>query len=180
MCRVFFAGLVLSSVMANIVNGQESYPVAEPSAEHKVLKYDAGVWDAAITLFIPGQEPMESKGIETNKMLGEFWVVSDFEYEAMGAKFTGHGSFGFDPQSKKYVGSWHGSESPYVSHLIGDYDTETKTFTYKMTGKDPAGNPSNGKIVDTHTDANHRHFEMHMEMGGEMVKWMEIEYTRRK
>jgi Protein of unknown function (DUF1579) len=180
MLRVLVAGLVLLGVMANVVNGQESYAAPEPSPEHALLKNDVGVWDAAMTIFTPGQEPMKGKGVETGKMIGGFWVFSHLEYEMMGMKFSGVGSYGYDPDAKKYVGSWLGSDGPHASHMVGDYDAETKTFTYEMSFKDATGNPAKGKIIFNYPDANRRHFELHMDMGGEMAKFLEIEYTKRK
>jgi hypothetical protein len=183
MKMLIVAAFVLFGLCESAVCGQESgqqpMVTAKPSPEHAILKQDVGVWDADITVYIPGQDPVKSKGVETNRMIGEFWLVSDFEYEVMGNKSFGHGSFGFDPSTGKYVASWIGSDGAYASHLIGDYDTDSRTFTYALSGKDPAGTMSTGKITVTNKDAGHRHFEMFMAMGDEMMKWMEVDYTKR-
>lgn len=180
MYRILVTSLVLLGATVNAAMGQDSFAMPEPSPEHALLKNDVGVWDAALTFYTPGQEPVKTKGVETGKMIGDFWVFSHIEYEFMGMNFSGLGSYGFDPDSKKYVGSWLGSDGPHASHMVGDYDAETKTFTYEMTYKDPSGNPGKGKIILKNPDANHRHFELHMDMGQGLTKFLEIDYTKKK
>ena len=47
-----------------------------PTAEHKALESDVGVWDAEVKMWqTPDSEPMDSKAVETNKMLGKLWLL---------------------------------------------------------------------------------------------------------
>lgn len=78
---------------------------AQPTPEHQRLEKDAGVWDAVATFFGPNGEE-NSKGVETNRMLGGFWLVSEFKGEFFGAPFEGRSQLGYDPIKKKYVGTW--------------------------------------------------------------------------
>ena len=154
--------------------------VAGPGPEHQVLKMDAGQWDAEITMNLPGMDqPLKSSGSESSRMVGEYWVVSDLTYDFNGQQMGGHGTFGFDPESRRYVGFWHGSDVPYVMHMDGQYDEASKTMTYQFEGKDPTGAPVRGKTVTRYIDDDHKTFELHFEMGEQTVKMMEIAYTRK-
>ena len=172
---------LLVIVSAPFCHAQE-YPVA-PRDEHKRLQANVGDWDADISIWMqdPDAEPMKSKGVETVKMFGQLWNVTDFEYEYMGAPAQGHGLMGFDPSKKKYVGTWHESGSPYPSTMEGEYNEETKKFTFLMKGRDASGNEQDMKMITWHTDKNHRTFQMYIKMPGseDFVRTLEIKYTKK-
>ncbi len=154
----------------------------KPNKEHALLKKDVGVWDADITMFMdPNAEPTKSKGVETDKMLGDFWLMTHFEYDFMGQQVTGHGLIGYDPSKKKYVGTWHESASPYMATMEGTYDEKTNKMTYMMKAKNPAGVEESYKIVMTHVDDGNRLFEMFAPTPGsdKMTRMMEIKYKKR-
>ena len=160
-------------------------PQATP--EHQVLKKELGTWDATMKMYTdmtgaPISDPMIVKGKETNKMLGEFWIVSDFEASFGGMPFKGHGVFGYDSKAGKYSGSWVDSMTPTVSHMIGSYDKKTKTMSYETKGVGPDGKPMLGKNVVVYKDADHRIMTMYTQMPGktEMTKVMEVVYKRSK
>ena len=78
----------------------------------------------------PDAEPSVSKGTEVNEVLpGGLWLLSKFEGDFGGMKFSGRGQFGYDPVKKKYVGTWIDSTSTVLSVLEGEYDAKTKTMT---------------------------------------------------
>jgi len=158
---------------------QVEYP-AKPSPEHAVLKADVGVWDTEITMMGPEGE-MKSKGVETVTMLGELWNVSTITYDFMGQPTTGHGIIGFDPEKKKYVGTWYEAGNPYASNMIGTYDEKSKTMTYEMESKDPSGNISQLRIKAQQIDDKNRTFEMLMKMpdSDEYSPMMNMKYTKR-
>ena len=169
---VSFAGVF---VLGSVAFGQQY----EAQPEHGVLKKDAGTWTASMKMWTGGEEPIEATGIEVNKMIGDLWVSSTFEAEIFGQKFTGSGTFGYDPEKKKYIGSWVDSMTPYVSHMEGTYDADSKTMTLATKGKDPSGSPTEGKNVAVYKDKDTRIFTMYMKQGDKMVKTMEITYKRK-
>lgn len=171
--------LLLVSFFGSQLSGQD-YPV-KPSPGHKLLKSFVGTWDVEISMNMPDGQQMTSKGVETVEMLGELWNVFDFKYDFMGQPVSGHGIFGYDPQKKKYVGTWHESGSPYASSLEGTYEEESKKLTYMMSSKDMAGKDAKYKIVMACQDDRHRTFEMHTPTSdGTLAKSMEMKYTKRK
>jgi hypothetical protein len=155
-----------------------------PTAEHKLLQGEVGTWNAKMKLFhTPGAEPSVSDATETIELgPGGLWILSKFEGEIMGMPFTGHGATGYDPVKKKYVGTWVDGMSPNLMITEGEYDPATKTTTSFAEGRDPAsGATIKYKQISRTIDENTRTFEMLQPgEGGEFVKMMEIEYTRKK
>ena len=156
-----------------------------PSEEHKILKLEEGKWDAELTMFMgpdgPYDPPHQSKGQESNRMLGGFWIVSDFSGSFEGMKFSGRGHFGYDPRKKKYVGTWIDSFSPNATKMVGTYDADKKTMTYETSSVGMDGKPSKGKNVVVY-GSDKRVMTMYVAAPGtdQMIKVMEIAYTRAK
>jgi len=161
-------------------------PPFKPMAEHKVLAEEVGTWDASVKTFMAGPTapPTVSKGTETNRLMtGGLWLLSDFSGDIGGAKFEGHGQFGFDPTKKKYVGTWVDSMSPNISQLEGTYDAKTRTITYVGDGFDSTSNMKySQKMVTTMKEDGTRVFTLYMkfEKQPEETKFLEITYTKRK
>ncbi len=171
--------LCLALVTAvNIVGAQEG---AQPTKQHEVLKMDLGTWNAKMKMWMPDQdEPMEVEGTETNRMLGGFWLVSEFKADIFGQPFEGSGQFGYDEKNDKYVGTWIDTMEPYMSTMQGKWDPDTKTMTFSSTGTDPqTGKTRKGKNVVVYKENGDRVMTMYMDMDGEMKKSMEINYTKK-
>lgn len=172
-CWAFVVALVVGVPQAS---AQESDPFA-------VLRMDTGTWKASMKMWMePGAEPQSFQGEETNRMLGEHWSISDFKGEIMGQAFEGHSTFGYDAESKKYIGFWADSMSPYSMHMIGTWDEKTKTLTMMGEGKNFQGQPEKSKSVLVHKDKNTRHFSMYVLQPGSTDQYnqtMEIIYTRK-
>ncbi len=174
--------LVVMAAVASPLPAQ--FPAPEVTKEHKKLKDDVGVWDAEMKLWMdPNADPMVSKGVETNRMLGDYWLVSDFTADLAGQKFAGHGQTGYDPNTKKFVGTWIDTMSASISPMEGTWDEKTGEMTMIMTSIDPAsGKEVKSKSISKRKDDKTRIFTMYMQApdgGDEWVKSMEITYTRR-
>jgi len=178
LCFCLIASVFATSAMAQ--------PSAKPTDEHKILASDEGTWDATVKSFTSGPEaePAISKGTEVNTVFaGGLWLLSKFEGEFGGAKFEGHGQFGYDPIKKKYVGTWIDSMTPILSVLEGEYDAKTKTMTYVGDGIDPNSKAKyTQKMVTTTKDDGTRVFTLYMKFDGskDETKMMEITYQKRK
>ena len=150
-----------------------------------MLKKDVGVWDAEMKLWMQGPDapPDVSKGVERNRMLGDYWLISDFTTDLGGQKFVGHGQNGYDTKKQKFIGTWIDSMSASLSEMEGTYDEKTGELTMIMTSIDPAsGQKIKSKSVSKHKDDNTRVFTMYMQIpggGDNWVKSMEVTYTRR-
>jgi hypothetical protein len=95
-----------------------------------------------------------------------------------GMPFEGHGLESYDPQSKKYVGTWIDSFSTIASPYAGTCDASGMVFTYVLDTRDEEGKPAKMAMQTTYKDANNRVFRMWHgpEPKGDPI--MEITYTK--
>ncbi len=90
-------------------------PMPVPTSEHQWLKRFAGEWDWTSTCFLePGNPPIEAKGSDRARSIGDYWVVVEGEATMLGTQFTSILTLGYDPERRKLVGTWVDSTS---SHL---------------------------------------------------------------
>ena len=181
--------LLAVSLMATFANAQDGsdskmpeMQMPKPTKEHEILKKDLGTWEAEVQIWMsPTGEPMKSKGVETVKMMGEFWTISHLDYEFMGQKVQGHGLMGYDPKMKKYTGTWHDSLTPWPARMTGTYDAEKKTMTYMMRGKGMTGVDETSKIVISYPDDKTKTFELFSAIPGsdKMMKTVRMEYKKK-
>ena len=155
---------------------------SQPTKEHEMFKFDVGMWDATMKIWpAPDAEPMESKGTEKNELLAAVCGCSSrFEGKIGEMKFSGAGTFGYDPTEKKFVGTWVDSMNPYMLTMKGDYDEATKTMTMMGENREPDGKMHKSKEISRRLDDNTRLFELHMQGDdGKYFKMIEIKYKRR-
>lgn len=181
------AAAVVVAVVPAFGQEQEGFEgmLPQATAEHELLKHELGTWDAKITASMggPGQPPSVTEGVEVNRMLGDLWLISDFEGDFGGMPFSGHSQIGYDPAKGEFVMSWVDSMSPRLSTMTGSYDPDSKTFTFEGKTFDPMLNKEvDQKTTSTLIDGDHKRFELLMkapEYGDDWVSFMTIDYTRR-
>jgi hypothetical protein len=179
--RTLMATLLALPLAAPAARGQEPQ-MPKPGPEHELLKQDAGTWDATVESWMaPNTPPMVSKGVDTSRIMGGFWLVTDFKSEFMNQPFEGHGVTGYDPSKKKYVSTWSDSMSPGLNLSEASYDAKTKTMTGWMEGPGPDGKPMKMRQVTEWKDADTKVFSMYGPApDGKEVLAMRITYKRRK
>lgn len=155
----------------------------QPTPEHKAMAREAGNWKAVSKLWLtPETEPMISEASESNALLGELWLLSEYEGNVMGMPFKGMGTMGYDPVKKKYVGTWVDTINPHLQTMEGEYDVATHTLTMYSTGRDVmTSEEKTSKLVSRYLDDNSKVFEMHALVPGktdEYWKQMEVTYKR--
>jgi hypothetical protein len=152
-------------------------PPAKPSPEHALLKERVGTWDAVVQMT---GAPAPSKAVETNRMLGQFHVLSSFQGDMMGSPFEGQGITSWDPNKKKFISIWTDTMEPTPAVMEGTHDPKAHTLTF--TGEVVSnGQRSKMREVITSKDADHATFEMYATgPDGKEAKMMQIDYTRRK
>ena len=156
-------------------------PMPQPGPEHAVLKEDAGTWDASIEMLMPGAPPTPSKGVEVSTVgCNGLCVATEFKGEVMGAPFQGAGVTTWDPQKKKYIGSWTDSMTSGLAMTEGTWDAATKTLNSTMTTPDGAGGTVALRSTVVYSEGK-RVFTLHMPgPDGKEAPSMRITYTRRK
>ena len=153
-------------------------PMPQPGPEHEILKKDVGTWDVEIKTWAGPGEPTVTKGKETNRMMGGFWLIANFEGNMMGVDFQGHGVYGYDAEKKTYVGQWFDSFGSPAMAMTGEWDKETRTMTYEGMAKGMDGKPAKHILASTYNDDGTRVLTMHIQSGQEMQKFFEMKYTK--
>jgi hypothetical protein len=174
---------ILTSLLAlSGVEGLVQDMSAKPGKEHELLKKFEGEWDAAAKFMMePGKEPVPSKGKESGKLiLGGLFLVTTFDADMFGGKFTGHGVLGYDLQKKKYTGSWVDSLNSAMYLVEGTL--EGNVLTERMDGTEPGtGAPLKMRLIHELKDADHRVTRFFMTFpDGKEVETGSISYQRRK
>lgn len=105
--------------------------------EHKWLQQFVGEWDTDSEGSMgPDQPPMKSTGTLKARMLGGFWVVSEIQVEMQGSKMNAVQTVGYDPEKKKYVGTWIDSMINHQWQYEGTVDAAGTKLTLEADGPD--------------------------------------------
>ncbi|MFK7736818.1 MAG: DUF1579 domain-containing protein [Pirellulaceae bacterium] len=166
---------------AGVSKAQEGMPeMPKPTKEHELLKKEVGDWKAEMRAWMGPGEPVVSAGREHNEMVGGFWCLSKFEGSFAGQPFLGTATLGYNAAEKVYTGSWVDSVTPERMSMTGTYDEKSKTMTWKTESVGPDGEPVVGKMTVVYKDEDTRSMTMFNPAGpgGEMMKVMEIDYSR--
>ena len=110
-----------------------------PAPELALLQKDVGEWNAAITVTPkPGAAPQLSTGRLVGRLIcGGRWLITDFKNHTTG--FEGHGIYGYNAATKRYVGTWVDDTRSNLHVGEGDWDATTKTMTYAWKATMPNG-----------------------------------------
>lgn len=178
---VAVAGLVWAG---QDMGGKEQEPPQgmKPGKEHEFLKDMEGTWDAEMKFQIPGAAEQTSKGTETVVLVGGFWAVFDIKFaDMMGGPWHGHGTIGYDPVKKKYVGSFVHSMAPFMSIGEGTADAGGKTMTMSWDGVGPSGESEKMREVFEMKDKDNAVMTMYgAGPDGKEMKHFTMTYKRKK
>ena len=158
---------------------------------HKLLKDLAGTWSYNVTMWMdPNAPPAKSSGSSVTRpiMEGRYFVTEVTGHMKMpgpdgkmkDVTFKGAGMDGYDNVKKKFVSSWGDNMGTGIMVSEGDYDPATKTFTYSSEFEAVPGMKTKARQVIKVADKDHHTFEWYEDRGGQEVKTMEINYTRKK
>lgn len=153
MRRIAIRGLCMA-LLAGITPGlqaQERPPAASGSAELAWLDQLAGEWQTEGQAFLdPTRPPIDTKGTESARKLGDSWVVSRIESSFMGTPFSAVFTLGYDAGRRKFVGTWIDSASRNLWHYEGTLEPDGKTLTLAKVGAcggPPAESPSQQDVI---------------------------------
>lgn len=110
---------------------QEMPEMPKPQKEHAWLEQFAGEWDTETEIKAPDQPVMNVKGEDSSRMVGGFWLVTENKGKMMDTPFTGIMTLGYDPKSKKYVGTWVDSMSDTLWNYNGTAEGNKLTLDAK-------------------------------------------------
>jgi hypothetical protein len=139
---------------------------------------------------VPNAPPTKSSGTSVTKpiMEGRFFVTDVTGHMKMpgpdgkpkDVTFKGTGMDGYDNVKKKFVSSWGDNMGTGIMLSEGDYDPATKTFTYTSEYEAIPGMKTKIRETVKIADKDHHTFEWYEDRGGQEVKTLEINYTRKK
>jgi hypothetical protein len=157
----------------------------EPQKEHHWLQKLVGEWTMEGECDMgPDQPKSKSTGTEKVRSLGGLWTVGEGQGEMPGGgEATMIMTLGYDPEKKRYVGTWIGSMMTYLWIYDGELDASGKVLTLNAEGPNmlTPGKMTRYKDVIEFKSDDHRVLTSHAL--GEDGKWhqfMTAHYRRKK
>ena len=110
-------------------------PMPEPTKEHEWLKQFVGEWESELEAFMePGKPTVKSKGTEVCRAIGGLWVIGEGKTDMGGMTYSHLLTLGYDPEKKKYIGTWIDSMLNYMWKYEGTVDAAGKVLTLESEG----------------------------------------------
>lgn len=155
-----------------------------PEKEHTWVTQLAGEWESeAECMMEPGKPPVKAKGSETARAVGGFWVLSEIRMKMMENEVTGILTLGYDPEKKRFVGTWVDSMGSFMWRYTGSLDAAGKVLTLDTEGPNmmKPGTTAKFKEVVELKDKDTKVFSSSMQMeDGTWVKFMTSTSRRKK
>ena len=106
----------------------------EPQREHRWLQKLVGEWTYETHVPAQGDHPAELDGTERVRGLGEIWVLAEGTGEMQGVPATTLMTLGYDPATKRVLGTWIGSMMTHMWVYDGELDANGKVLTLNADG----------------------------------------------
>ncbi|MGR8981114.1 MAG: DUF1579 domain-containing protein [Gammaproteobacteria bacterium] len=108
----------------------------EPQKEHRWLQKLTGEWTSESECSMEPGKPLEKfNGAESVRSLGDLWVVCEGRSEMPGGGMaTMLMTLGYDPEKRRFVGTWVGSMMTHLWIYDGSLDAVEKTLTLNSEG----------------------------------------------
>jgi hypothetical protein len=159
---------------------------SKPQKEHQWLQKLVGEWTSeAEAMMEPGKPSETCKGTESVRSLGSLWILAEGQGEMPGGgAATMLLTLGYDPQKKRFVGTWIGSMMTHLWVYDGALDAAERVLTLEAEGPSMAAPETKmakyRDVIEFKSD-DHRVLTSHML--GEDGKWHEFmtaHYRRKK
>jgi hypothetical protein len=143
---VSLAVLVLSTACATPArevapDREAAHPERSPVLpEHAWLERFVGEWRSEAEM--PGEAgapPQKLEGTERARSLGGMWIVSEIHGESPAGAMDAVLTLGFDPERKRYVGTWVDSMINHMWIYEGTVDASGRILTLESKGPSFAG-----------------------------------------
>lgn len=158
---------------------------AEPQQEHKWLERLVGEWTYEHECVTgPDQPPMKATGTESVRSVGGLWTMGEGRGEMPdGTPATVFMTLGYDPQQKRFVGTFVGSMFTFLWIYNGTLDAAGKVLTLDTEGPDFSGAPGLVAYQDIVEFVDDNHRILRSQLRGPDGKWqqfMTAHYYRKK
>jgi len=180
MTKFAFTAALLLGVATG--TAQDAPAMPKPQKEHEWLQQLVGEWETeseAVTE--PGKPPIKSKGKESSRLIGGFWILSEHKGEFLGTPYTGILTLGYSPEKRRYTGTWIASMSSLLWTYQGSVDAAGRILTLESEG--PGMEP--GKLA-RYKDAievkgpDQKVLTSSMEVDGKWTTYLTVQYQRKK
>ena len=121
----------------------------QPQAEHKWLQKLVGDWTYESEM-VGSETPAEKcGGTESVRSLGGLWVLAEGKGEMPGGlPATMLMTLGYDPQRKRFIGTWIGSMMTHMWVYDGELDATGRILSLHAEGPSFAGDGTMAKYKD--------------------------------
>jgi hypothetical protein len=155
----------------------------KPRSEHDWLHQFLGEWETEMACRPESSESrIKSKGTERVWSIGDLWIVAENKSEVMNRPMTGVLTLGYDPERKRYVGTWISSSTAYLWHYTGSLDQSGRVLTLETEGPCPHSTSSVAKFKEVVQvqSKDQRVFTSSMQaLDGRWVPLLTINYRRK-
>lgn len=158
---------------------------AEPQREHKWLQQLIGEWTYESEVSMGPDKPLlKSFGTESVRTLGGLWIVGEGKGQIPDGD-TGLMliTVGYDPEKKKYVGSWVGSMMTKMWIYEGSLDSTEKILTLEAEGPDMTSPGKTAKyqdVIEIKSADEHLFYSQSQGPDGQWHRFMTSTYKRQK
>ena len=148
----------------------------EALKEHKWLEQLLGDWTMEADCSMgPGQPTMKSTGSEHVRALGGLWIVSEGKMQMPdGEAGTTLMTLGYNPRTKRYVGTWIGSMMTHMWIYDGEMDASEKILTLNAEGPSFTDPKKTAKFQDIYEIKSDNHRVLRSRVLGDDGKWTEF------
>jgi len=173
----------MSQTVKETEKKQESPMQAEPQKEHRWLHKLVGDWTYE-TDEQPGHPGPKATGTESVRSLGGLWVLAEGKGEMPGAgPVTTLMTLGYDPEKKRFVGTWIGSMMTHMWVYDGELDSAGGVLTLNSEGPSMAGDGKTARyqdVIQFKSDDHRTLTARTLDENGKWQQFMTAEYRRRK
>ncbi|RPI27155.1 MAG: DUF1579 domain-containing protein [Acidobacteria bacterium] len=163
---------------------QEMCMKVEPQAEHQWLQKLAGTWTSECEAMMePGKPSEKVTWTETVRSLGGIWIIAEGQGETPGGNATTMMTLGYDPQKKRFVGTFVASMMTNMFVYEGALDSTGKVLRLDTEGPSMTGDGKIAKYQDIMEIKSDDHRVLTSQIltdDGNWVKFMEANYRRTK
>jgi len=163
---------------------QQPTMLAEPQKEHKWLQKLVGEWTYEFEATEPGQPASNATGTESVRSIGGLWIVAEGHGEMPGCgPATTMMTLGYDPQKKRYVGTWVDSMMTHLWIYDGELDAAERVLTLNAEGPSMAGDGRMAQYRDVIELRSDDHHVLKSHVLGDDGNWqhfMTADYRRKK
>ena len=148
----------------------------EPQKQHRWLKRFLGEWTYESEMPAQGGQPAHKvTGIERVRAIGDLWVVGESNGEMPGAgPATSVITLGYDPDRKRFVGTWIGSMMTHMWVYDGELDPAERVLTLTSQGPSMSGDGTMSTYQDVVEFKNDNHRVLTARVRNNNGTWQEF------